>query len=186
MYKKIVVHVDDSPNRKPGCAPRPCWLGDYRAYVIGSVATGISCLNFTLLASSMAAQMPLADFDGLRNTATSRLDEFSAQAARLDIGSFETRLIKDAPQNSLLVQACCTDPVIPGQVETTSKRARPPGYRGPPIPGTTTQRPHEPRRTRHSRHATIASVRATRGSTASVITALYGRRASCSWAASST
>ena len=131
---------------------------DYGAHVVGSAATGIAWLDFALLAGSMAAPAPAADFDGMRQLAKLRLDEFSAQAARLGIQSVETRLIEDVPQYGLLLQSRYADLVILGQDQDDTApglpvRVRrlpehvalhgarpvlvvPPGYRGAALPGT--------------------------------------------------
>lgn len=158
MYKTIVVHVDGSPEQEARMRAAALLARDDGAHVVGSAATGISWLDFALLAGSMAAPMPPADFDGLRHTASLRLEAFSAQAARLGIASVETRLIEDVPQYGLLMQSRYADLVILGQDQDDAApglpaRVRrlpehiavhgarpvlvvPPGYRGQPIPGT--------------------------------------------------
>jgi len=158
MYKTIVVHVDGSPAQESRMHAAALLAREHGAHVVGSAATGISWLDFALLTGSMGAPMPPADFDGLRNTATLRLDAFSGQAVRLGIESFETRLIEDVPQYGLLVQSRYADLVILGQDEDNPEPDQrpqlrrlpehvalhgarpvlvvPPGYRGQPIPGT--------------------------------------------------
>jgi nucleotide-binding universal stress UspA family protein len=156
--KTIVVHVDGSPEQEARMHAAALLARDYGAHVVGSAATGIAWLDFALLAGSMAAPAPAADFDGMRQLAKLRLDEFSAQAARLGIQSVETRLIEDVPQYGLLLQSRYADLVILGQDQDDTApglpaRVRrlpehlalhgarpvlvvPPGYRGAPLPGT--------------------------------------------------
>jgi len=158
MLKTIVVHVDGSPEQDARMHAAALLARDYGAHVVGSAATGIAWLDFALLAGSMAAPAPAADFDGMRKLARLRLDEFSAQAARLGIQSVETRLIEDVPQYGLLLQSRYADLVILGQDQDDGEpglpaRVRrlpehvalhgarpvlvvPPGYRGEPLPGT--------------------------------------------------
>lgn len=160
MLKTIVVHVDGSPEQEARMHAAVLLARDYGAHVVGSAATGIAWLDFALLAGSMAAPAPAADFDGMRKLARLRLDEFSAQAARLGIQSVETRLIEDVPQYGLLLQSRYADLVILGQDQDRDDsepglpaRVRrlpehvalhgarpvlvvPPGYRGAPLPGT--------------------------------------------------
>lgn len=158
MYKTIVVHVDGSSEEEARTRAAALLAGEYGAHVVGTAATGISWLDFALLAGSMTAPLPPADFDGLRNAAALRLDEFSAQAARLGIESVETRLIEDVAQYGLLMQSRYADLVILGQDHDDVEpglpaRVRrlpehlalhgarpvlvvPPGYRGEPLAGT--------------------------------------------------
>ena len=158
MLKTIVVHVDGSSEQEARMHAAALLARDYGAHVIGSAATGIAWLDFAVLAGSMAAPAPAADFDGMRKLARLRLDEFSAQATRLGIQSVETRLIEDVPQYGLLLQSRYADLVILGQDQDDSEpglpaRVRrlpehvalhgarpvlvvPPGYRGAPLPGT--------------------------------------------------
>lgn len=158
MLKTIVVHVDGSSEQEARMHAAALLARDYGAHVIGSAATGIAWLDFAVLAGSMAAPAPAADFDGMRKLARLRLDEFSAQATRLGIQSAETRLIEDVPQYGLLLQSRYADLVILGQDQDDSEpglpaRVRrlpehvalhgarpvlvvPPGYRGAPLPGT--------------------------------------------------
>jgi nucleotide-binding universal stress UspA family protein len=162
MVKTIIVHVDGSPEQEARMHAAALLARDYGAHVVGSAATGIAWLDFALLAGAMAAPAPAADFDGMRTLARLRLDEFSAQAARLGIPSVETRLIEDVPQYGLLLQSRYADLVILGQDQDQDQdetapglpaRVRrlpehvalhgvrpvlvvPPGYRGAPLPGT--------------------------------------------------
>lgn len=158
MFKTIVVHIDGSTRQEARMRAAALLAREHGAHVIGSAATGISWFDFALLTGSMAAPMPQADFDGLRNTALLRLDEASGQAARLGIDAFEARLIEDVPQFGLLLQSRYADLVILGQDEDELEpglpaRVRrlpehlalhgarpvlvvPPGYQDQPIPGT--------------------------------------------------
>lgn len=158
MIKTIVVHIDGSPRQEARMRAAALLAGEHGAHVVGSAATGISWLDFALLTGSMAAPIPPADFDGLRDAATLRLDECKGQAARLGIESFEARLIEDVPQYGLLLQSRYADLVILGQDEDDLEpglpaRVRrlpehlalygarpvlvvPPAYQDQPIPGT--------------------------------------------------
>jgi nucleotide-binding universal stress UspA family protein len=158
MYKTVLVHVDGSARQESRMHAAALLAAEHGAHVVGSAATGISWLDFALLTGSMAAPMPSTDFDGLRDTAALRLQEFSGQAARLGITSFETRLIEDVPQYGLLLQSRYADLVILSQDEDDIEprlpaRLRrlpehvalhgarpvlvvPSGYRGQPLAGT--------------------------------------------------
>jgi nucleotide-binding universal stress UspA family protein len=60
----------------------------------------------------MAAPIPPADFDGLRQTAALHLRGFTDHAARLGVASVETRLVEDTADGALLLQARYADLVV--------------------------------------------------------------------------
>jgi nucleotide-binding universal stress UspA family protein len=157
MYKTIVVHVDGSSQQESRMRAAALLANDYGAHLVGSAATGISWLDYALLTGSMAAPVPPADFDGLREAATLRLREFSEQAQRLGIQSAEARLIEDVADCGLLLQSRYADLVVlsqdgdiepglparvrglPAQVALHGARpvlVVPQTYRDQPIPGT--------------------------------------------------
>jgi nucleotide-binding universal stress UspA family protein len=112
MYKTIVVHVDGSGQQESRMRAAALLAREHGAHLVGSAATGISWLDFALLSGSMAAPIPLADFDGLREAASLRLKTFSEQAARLGVESAEARLVEDVADYGLLLQSRYADLVV--------------------------------------------------------------------------
>jgi nucleotide-binding universal stress UspA family protein len=112
MYKTIVVHVDGSPQQDSRMAAAARLAREHGAHLVGSAATGISWTDYLLLTGSMAAPVPPADFDGLRETAALHLRGFTDQAARLGIASVETRIVEDTADGALLLQARYADLVV--------------------------------------------------------------------------
>jgi nucleotide-binding universal stress UspA family protein len=112
MYKTIVVHVDGSPQQDSRMAAAARLAREHGAHLVGSAATGISWTDYLLLTGSMAAPVPPADFDGLRETAALHLSGFTDQAARLGVASVETRLVEDTADGALLLQARYADLVV--------------------------------------------------------------------------
>jgi nucleotide-binding universal stress UspA family protein len=112
MYKTIVVHVDGSPQQDSRMAAAVRLAREHGAHLVGSAATGISWTDYLLLTGSMAAPVPPADFDGLRETAALHLRAFTDQAAKLGVASVETRLIEDTADGALLLQARYADLVV--------------------------------------------------------------------------
>ncbi len=112
MYKTIVVHVDGSPQQDSRTAAAARLAREHGAHLVGSAATGISWTDYLLLTGSMAAPVPPADFDGLRETAALHLRAFTDQAAKLGVASVETRLIEDTADGALLLQARYADLVV--------------------------------------------------------------------------
>jgi len=112
MYKTIVVHVDGSPQQDSRMAAAARLAREHGAHLVGSAATGISWTDYLLLTGSMAAPVPPADFDGLRETAALHLRGFTDQAARLGVASVETRLVEDTADGALLLQARYADLVV--------------------------------------------------------------------------
>jgi nucleotide-binding universal stress UspA family protein len=112
MYKTIVVHVDGSPQQASRLRAAARLAREHGAHLVGSAATGISWIDLALLTGSMAAPVPSADFDGMREAATLRLREFTAQAAMLGVASVEARLVEDAADCALLLQSRYADIVV--------------------------------------------------------------------------
>ncbi|KQX98527.1 hypothetical protein ASD28_15725 [Massilia sp. Root133] len=112
MYKTIVVHVDGSPQQDSRMAAAARLAREHGAHLVGSAATGISWTDYLLLTGSMAAPVPPADFDGLRETAALHLRAFTDRAAKLGVVSVETRLIEDTADGALLLQARYADLVV--------------------------------------------------------------------------
>ncbi|SDE94453.1 Universal stress protein family protein [Massilia sp. PDC64] len=112
MYKTIVVHVDGSPQQDSRMAAAARLAREHGAHLVGSAATGISWTDYLILTGSMAAPVPPADFDGLRETAALHLRGFTDHAARLGIASVETRVVEDTADGALLLQARYADLVV--------------------------------------------------------------------------
>lgn len=112
MYKTIVVHVDGSSQQDSRMAAAARLAREHGAHLVGSAATGISWTDYLLLTGSMAAPVPPADFDGLRETAALHLRAFTDQAAKLGVASVETRLVEDTADGALLLQARYADLVV--------------------------------------------------------------------------
>ncbi len=112
MYKTIVVHVDGSPQQDSRMAAAARLAREHGAHLVGSAATGISWTDYLLLTGSMAAPVPPADFDGLRETAALHLRAFTDQAVKLGVASVETRLVEDTADGALLLQARYADLIV--------------------------------------------------------------------------
>lgn len=112
MYKTIVVHVDGSPQQDSRLVAAARLAREHGAHLVGSAATGISWTDYLLLTGSMAAPVPPADFDGLRETAALHLQGFTDQTARLGVAPVETRLVEDTADGALLLQARYADLVV--------------------------------------------------------------------------
>jgi len=112
MYKTIVVHVDGSPQQDSRMAAAARLAREHGAHLVGSAATGISWTDYLLLTGSMAAPVPPADFDGLRETAALHLRAFTDHAARLGVASVEERLVEDTADSALLLQARYADLIV--------------------------------------------------------------------------
>jgi len=112
MYKTIIVHVDGSPQQPSRLRAAARLAREHDAHLVGSAETGISWLDLALLTGSMAAPVPPADFDGLREAAALRLREFTEKAAALGLASVEARLVEDAADCALLLQSRYADLVV--------------------------------------------------------------------------
>ncbi|QOY92753.1 universal stress protein [Massilia sp. UMI-21] len=155
MYKTILVYVDGSPLQDSRLRAAARLAAEHDAHLVGSAATGITWMNFALLAGSAGAPVPAVDLDGLRDATLRRLDAFAEQARRLGVGSCETRLIEDVAGYGLAMHARYADLVVLSQDHGDGTPVQlprlpellalhtprpvlvvPPGYRDAPIPGT--------------------------------------------------
>jgi nucleotide-binding universal stress UspA family protein len=157
MYKTIVIHVDGSACQESRLRAAALLAMKHGAHLVGSSATGISWIDYSLLTGSMAAPVIADDFQGLRDDAAARLEEFRVAAAHQGVESVETRLIEDDPRYALLLQSRYADlvvlsqdrdvaPGMPARVRglpehVALRGARPvlvvpEDYQGEPIPGT--------------------------------------------------
>jgi nucleotide-binding universal stress UspA family protein len=156
MYKTIVVHIDGSEQQESRLRAAALLAVKHGAHLIGSGATGISWMEYSLLTGSMAAPVIGDDFQSLRDAVAARLEEFKRVTARLGIESSEARMIEDDPRYALLLQSRYADLVVlsqdsgpgaglPARVRglpehVALRGARPvlvvpPSYLGEPIPG---------------------------------------------------
>lgn len=153
MFKTIVVHIDGNVQQESRLAAAARLAADHGAHLVGCAATGISWLDYTLLAGSMAAPAPRVDFDALRREAARHLDTFTQEAARRGIAAAEARLVDDTAEGALLLQARYADLVVLSREHGTGAHARrlpehlalqgarpvlvvPPEYADQPLPGT--------------------------------------------------
>lgn len=156
MYKTIVVHIDGSPDQDSRLLAAAQLAKLAGAHLVGSAATGVSWLDFTVLASAGGGIMPTTDYEALRAAVARRLAEFEDRARRLDVDSFEARLTEDHARNALMLQSRYADLVVlsqdddaevesprftPGLPEYLALRGArpvlvvPPGYAGQRLPG---------------------------------------------------
>lgn len=160
MVKTIVVQVDGSPEQEARLRAGSLLANAFDAHLVGSAATGISWLDYSLLVGSMGApMMPESDFNGVRDAVQERLDAFSTAVSRQGVASFETRMLEDDARYALLLESRYADlvivsreaepvvvPGIPAQARSLPEYialhgARPvlvlpPGWTGPTLPGT--------------------------------------------------
>lgn len=160
MYKTIVVHVDGSPEQIARNRAGAMLAKAFDAHLVGSAATGISWLDYSLLVGSMGApMMPESDFSGMRAAIAARLEQFGADVGRQGVASHETRMIEDDARFALLLESRYADllvvsregdtiamPGVPPQARALPEYlalhgARPvlvvpPGWHGPALPGT--------------------------------------------------
>jgi nucleotide-binding universal stress UspA family protein len=117
MYKTILVHIDGSTQPQGHLTAAAQLANEHGAHLVGSAATGSSWLHYAALTGSMGAPMPEPDsaFEGLRNAAALRLEQFKQQAERLGVESFEARLIEDDTRYALLLQSRYADLVVLSQ-----------------------------------------------------------------------
>jgi len=158
MYKTIVVHIDGDARQESRLRAAALLAVRHGAHLVGSGATGLSLMDYSLLTGGMTAPVIGDDFQGLRDAAAAHLEAFRQTAAHLGVAAPEARLIEDDPRYALLLQSRYADLVVlsqddgaaPGQLVRTRglpehvalRGARPvlvvPGaYQGDPIPGTT-------------------------------------------------
>jgi nucleotide-binding universal stress UspA family protein len=157
FYKTIVVHIDGGSCQESRLRAAALLAIKHGAHLVGSAATGISWMEFSLVTSSMAPPAMLDDFQGLREAASERLGAFREAASHLGVESIETRLVEDDPRYALLLQSRYADLVVLSQDTDTGlglparvrglpehvamRGARPvlvvpAAYQGEPIPGT--------------------------------------------------
>jgi nucleotide-binding universal stress UspA family protein len=157
LYKTIIVHVDGSSSQESRLRAAALLAIKHNAHLVGSAATGISWMEFSLVTASMTPPAMLDDFQGLRDAASERLDAFREAATHLGVESIETRLVEDDPRYALLLQSRYADLVVLSQDADTGlglparvrglpehvamRGARPvlvvpAAYQGEPIPGT--------------------------------------------------
>ena len=157
MYKTILVHIDGSEQQESRLRAAALLAVRHGAHLVGSGATGISWMEYSLLTSAMAPPVIGDDFQALRDSVAERLEAFKTEAARLGIESVEARMVEDNPRYALLLQSRYADLVVVSQDSDTGpgvparvrglpehvalRGARPvlvvpPSYLGEPIPGT--------------------------------------------------
>jgi nucleotide-binding universal stress UspA family protein len=128
MYKTIVVHIDGSAAQDSRLRAAVQLANAHGAHLVGSAATGISPVEFAVLEGSMAAPLPLEDFDGLRASVSAHLATFVEQAGRLGVGSVEARLIDDHADYGLLLQSRYADLVVLSQAPDDGSAPDLPAY----------------------------------------------------------
>ncbi|MGJ7917044.1 universal stress protein [Massilia sp. LXY-6] len=157
MYKTIVVHIDGGARQESRLRAAALLAVKHGAHLVGSGATGISWMDYSLLTGSMAAPVIGDEFQGMRDAAAGHLEAFRQAAEHLGVNAPESRLIEDDPRYALLLQSRYADLIVlsqdsdadPGQSLRTRglpehvalRGARPvlvvpAGYQGEPIPGT--------------------------------------------------
>jgi len=115
MYKTIVVHIDGGPDQDSRLRAAALLANDHGAHLVGSAATGISWLDYALVAGSAGVPVPESDFQGLRDAAHARLEAFRQDALRLGVSSLETRMVDDDTRYALLLQSRYADLVVLSQ-----------------------------------------------------------------------
>jgi nucleotide-binding universal stress UspA family protein len=157
MYKTIVVHIDGGARQESRLRAAALLAVKHGAHLVGSGATGLSMMDYSLLTGGMTAPVIGDEFQGLRDAAAAHLEAFLQAARHLGVAAPESRLIEDDPRYALLLQSRYADLVVLSQdggaepdrlVRTRGlpehvalRGARPvlvvPGnYQGEPIPGT--------------------------------------------------
>jgi len=116
-YKTILVHVDESRRAHEPIRIAAFLAQKYNAHLIGAAATGVAPQflmpgvigesNLSLIGPALAE---------LREHAASLLTEFESVAWKMDVKSFEKRLIDDDAGAGLALQARYSDLVVIGQV----------------------------------------------------------------------
>jgi nucleotide-binding universal stress UspA family protein len=156
MYKTIVVHIDGGARQESRLRAAALLAVKHGAHLVGSGATGLSMMDYSLLTGGMTPPVIGDEFQNLRDGAAAHLEAFRQAAEHLGVTAPETRLIEDDPRYALLLQSRYADLVVlsqdggePDQFVRTRglpehvalRGARPvlvvPGnYQGEPIPGT--------------------------------------------------
>ncbi len=112
MYKTIVVHIDGSPRQDSRLRAAAFLANAHGAHLVGTAATGISPVEYSIIEGSMGAPVPPTDFDALRASVSAQLDAFTERAARLGLESVEARLVEDHIDYGLLLQSRYADLVV--------------------------------------------------------------------------
>lgn len=156
MYKTIVVHIDGGARQESRLRAAALLAVKHGAHLVGSGATGLSMMDYSLLTGGMTPPVIGDEFQDLRDAAAGHLEGFLQAARHLGVTAPEIRLIEDDPRYALLLQSRYADLVVlsqdggePDQLGRTRglpehvalRGARPvlvvPGnYQGEPIPGT--------------------------------------------------
>jgi nucleotide-binding universal stress UspA family protein len=128
-YKTILVHADQSPHaaKRIRIAAELALAED--AHLIGAAMSGISrfiyressmgTMGSMSTMGSMGSMGPVvaAHIDLLNQRASNALDEFDAIARQMGVASYERRLVDDAPEGGLALQARYCDLVVIGQTD---------------------------------------------------------------------
>lgn len=131
MYKTIVVHIDGSRQQDSRVRAAAKLADSQGAHVIGSAVTGISWLDYALLAAPVGGSMLEADYQAMREAARAHLDAFARETARLGVASCETRLIEEDARYALLLQSRYADLLVLSQ-RSDAEPAPPVRVRGLP------------------------------------------------------
>ena len=117
MYKTIVAHIDGAAGQDSRLRAAALLAADHGAHLIGMAATGISWLDYAVLAGALASPAPLlaSDLQGLRDAAEQRLAAFTQQAERFGVKSSETHAIDDDAAFALLLESRYADLVVLSQ-----------------------------------------------------------------------
>lgn len=131
MYKTIVVHIDGGADQDSRLRAAALLANDHGAHLVGSAATGISWLDYAVMAGSAGVPVPEpeSDFQGLRDAAHARLDAFRRDAVRLGVESLETRMVDDDARYALLLQSRYADLVVLSQDRADAGDGVPPRIR---------------------------------------------------------
>ena len=116
-YKTILVHVDESRRGQEQIRIAALLAQKHGAHLIGAAATGVApqfLMPGVIGESNLALLEPA--MSELREQAASRLAEFESAAWKMDVKSFEKRLVEDDAGVGLCLQARYSDLVVIGQV----------------------------------------------------------------------
>ncbi|SFD08838.1 universal stress protein [Collimonas sp. OK412] len=116
-YKTILVHVDESRRGQEQIRIAALLAQKHGAHLIGAAATGVApqfLMPGVIGESNLALLEPA--MSELREQAASRLAEFESAAWKMDVKSFEKRLVEDDAGAGLCLQARYSDLVVIGQV----------------------------------------------------------------------
>jgi nucleotide-binding universal stress UspA family protein len=124
MYKTIVVHVDGGSQLAPRLRVAAGLARQHDAHLVGSAVTGISQRDFLTLGTSAMAALPDSDYDRLREAGSALLLNFTAQIERLDVSSWEQRLVEDDAQHALLQETRYAELLVLSRGTPTFARLR--------------------------------------------------------------